>query len=128
MARILVVDDEPDIVEIVRFRLEQDGHEVLTASDGRTGFAMAFTQQPDLTILDVMMPGISGFEVLYQIKHAPRTANMPVIMLTAKTDLGSISKGWEMEVDNYVTKPFNVDDLANTVKDVLIFRGKMPAD
>ena len=128
MARILVVDDEPDIVEIVRFRLEQDGHEVLTASDGRTGFAMAFTQQPDLTILDVMMPGISGFEVLYQIKHAPRTANMPVIMLTAKTDLGSISKGWEMEVDNYVTKPFNVDDLANTVKDVLIFRGKMRAD
>jgi two-component system alkaline phosphatase synthesis response regulator PhoP len=128
MARILVVDDEPDIVEIVRFRLEQDGHEVLTASDGRTGFAMAFTQQPDLTILDVMMPGISGFEVLYQIKHAPRTANMPVIMLTAKTDLGSISKGWEMEVDNYVTKPFNVDDLAHTVKDVLIFRGKMPAD
>jgi two-component system alkaline phosphatase synthesis response regulator PhoP len=128
MARILVVDDEPDIVEIVRFRLEQDGHEVLTASDGRTGFAMAFTQQPDLTILDVMMPGISGFEVLYQIKHAPRTANMPVIMLTAKTDLGSISKGWEMEVDNYVTKPFNVDDLAHTGKDVLIFRGKMPAD
>ena len=128
MATILVVDDEPDIIEIVRFRLEQDGHQILTAPDGRTGFAAAFTQQPDLVLLDVMMPGLSGFEVLYQIKHAPRTANIPVIMLTAKTDMGSISKGWEMEVENYVTKPFNVDELSRTVKDVLIFKGKIAAD
>ena len=128
MATILVVDDEPDVVEIVRFRLEKEGHNIITASDGQSGLVLAFGAHPDLIILDVMMPGIDGFEVLFQLKNNPRTLNTPVIMLTAKTDLSSISKGWGMDVDNYVTKPFNVDELAKTVKNVLIFRGKRPAD
>ena len=128
MAPILVVDDEPDVVEIVRFRLQKEGHSIITASDGQSGLVMAFGGHPDLIILDVMMPGIDGFEVLFQLKNNPRTLNTPVIMLTAKTDLSSISKGWGMDVDNYVTKPFNVDELAKTVKNVLIFRGKLPAD
>lgn len=128
MATILVVDDEPDVIEIVRFRLEKDGHSILTAPDGQSGLAMAFGSHPDLMILDVMMPGIDGFEVLFQLKNNPRTQNLPIIMLTAKTDLSSISKGWGLDVDNYVTKPFNVDELAKTVKNVLIFRGKLPAD
>ena len=128
MAKILVVDDEPDVVEIVRFRLEKDGHTVITASDGQQGLATAMSANPDLVVLDVMMPGIDGFEVAFQMKNNPRTVNTPVVMLTAKADIGSIGKGWSMDVDNYVTKPFNVDELAQTVKAVLIHRGKISMD
>ena len=125
MATILVVDDEPDVVEIVRFRLERDGHTILSAGDGPMGLVSAYTRHPDLIILDVMMPGIDGFEVLRRMKNDSRTAHTPVIMLTAKADFSSIAKGWNMDVDNYVTKPFNVDELSETVKNVLVFRGKV---
>lgn len=125
---ILVVDDEPDVIEIVRFRLEKEGYNVLSAGDGRAGLAAAIEKSPDLVVLDVMMPGLDGFEVLFQMKNNPKTKDTPVVMLTAKTDMSSISKGWGMDVDNYVTKPFNVDDLAKTVKNVLVFRGKLPQD
>ena len=127
MARILVVDDEPDVVEIVRIRLEQDGHTILTAHDGREGLQSIFENKPDLIILDVMMPGIDGFEVAYQMKNNPLTVNTPIIMLTARADFGSIAKGWNLDVDNYVTKPFKLDELADTVKNVLIYRGKLQA-
>ena len=125
---ILVVDDEPDLIEIVRFRLEKEGYKVLSAGDGRAGLAAAIEKSPDLVVLDVMMPGLDGFEVLFQMKNNPKTKDTPVVMLTAKTDMSSISKGWGMDVDNYVTKPFNVDELAKTVKNVLVFRGKLPQD
>ena len=127
MAKILVVDDEPDVVEIVRLRLEQDGHTILAAGDGRTGLQSAFENKPDLLILDVMMPGLDGFEVAYQMKNNPLTANTPIVMLTARADFGSIAKGWNLDVDNYVTKPFKLDELADTVKNVLIYRGKLQA-
>ena len=127
MARILVVDDEPDVVEIVRIRLEQDGHTILTAHDGREGLQSVFENKPDLIILDVMMPGIDGFEVAYQMKNNPLTVNTPIIMRTASADFGSIAKGWNLDVDNYVTKPFKLDELADTVKNVLIYRGKLQA-
>jgi len=127
MATILVVDDEPDVVEIVRFRLERDGHTIVSAADGPTGLVTAFTRSPDLVILDVMMPGIDGFEVLRRMKNDPRTAHTPVIMLTAKADFSSVAQGWNMDVDNYVTKPFEVDELSNIVKNVLTYRGKIAA-
>jgi len=128
MAKILVVDDEPDVVEIVRLRLEQDGHTILTAGDGKAGLQSAQDNKPDLMILDVMMPGLDGFEVAYQMKNNPPTANLPIVMLTARADFGSIAKGWNLDVDNYVTKPFKLDELADTVKSVLIYRGKLQAD
>ncbi len=125
MATILVVDDEPDVVEIVRFRLEKEGHTVISAADGPTGLISAVSRHPDMVILDVMMPGMDGFEVLRRMKNDARTAQTPVIMLTAKADFSSVAQGWNMDVDNYVTKPFEVDDLAETVKNVLTFRGKL---
>lgn len=128
MAKILVVDDEPDVVEIVRLRLEQDGYTILTAGDGKAGLQSARDNKPDLVILDVMMPGLDGFEVAYQMKNDPTTANLPIVMLTARADFGSIAKGWNLDVDNYVTKPFKLDELSDTVKSVLIYRGKMQAD
>jgi two-component system, OmpR family, alkaline phosphatase synthesis response regulator PhoP len=116
------------VVEIVRLRLEQDGHTILAAGDGRVGLQSAFENKPDLLILDVMMPGLDGFEVAYQMKNNPLTANTPIVMLTARADFGSIAKGWNLDVDNYVTKPFKLDELADTVKSVLIYRGKLQAD
>ena len=127
MATILVVDDEPDVVEIVRFRLEKDGHILISAADGPTGLVTAFTRHPDLVILDVMMPGIDGFEVLNRLKNDARTSRTPVILLTAKADFSSIAKGWNMDVDNYITKPFDVNELATIVKDVLTYCGKIAA-
>ncbi len=125
MATILVVDDEPDVVEIVRLRLERDGHIILSAPNGQAALMAAITRHPDLVVLDVMMPGLDGFEVLRRLKHGAHTADLPVIMLTAKTDFSSVAQGWSLNADNYVTKPFKVDELAQIVKDVLVARGKV---
>ena len=124
MATILVVDDEPDLVEIVRLRLERDGHTILSAPNGQAALSALSRDIPDLVILDIMMPGIDGFEVLSQIKNDPRTAHVPVIMLSAKTDLLSRTKAGNRGVDYYVTKPFQLDALSQIVENVLAERGK----
>ncbi len=126
MAYILVVDDEPEVVEIVQFRLERDGHIVTSASDGEEGLEAVLTEHPDLVLLDVMMPQMDGFEVLRRLKSDAQTVDTPVVMLTAKADLASSKKGWDLDVDNYITKPFNLDDLADTVRNVLISRRPSP--
>lgn len=123
MATILVVDDEPDIVTIVRHRLEIEGYTVLTAPDGQTGLMLAFTRQPDLVILDVMMPNVDGFEVLRRMKNDGRNAGTPVIMLTAKADYASRAQAWEEYAGEYLTKPFSPDELARTVKSMLERQG-----
>jgi len=122
--KILVVDDEPDVVEVVGFRLQKEGYDVISAHDGPSGLAIALAKQPDLIVLDIMMPGIDGFEVFRRLKADQRTANIPVIMLTAKADSPSVAKGWMEGVDNYITKPFDVEDLVKSVKGVLAFYGK----
>ncbi len=119
MAKILVVDDEPDVVDIVSIRLERDGHTVLGAADGRAGLDAAMHEKPDLIILDLMMPGLDGYEVLYQMRHNPITEDASVILLTARSDFPSIYKGWDKGADNYVTKPFDVDRLADLVQQAL---------
>ena len=124
MATILVVDDQPEVVEIVRIRLEKDGHQILSATDGTTGLSEAKIRRPDLVILDVMMPGIDGFEVLRRLKSSLGSGMIPVIMLTAKDDPFSKEKGRALNVDRYVVKPFDANKLAETVKAVLANRGK----
>ena len=128
---ILVVDDEPDVVEIVRFRLEKDGYHVLSANDGREGLAAAIAKSPDLVVLDVMMPGLDGFEVLRRLRRDPAYAAvgaaMPVILLTARADFTAKAQGWEEYADEYVTKPFNADELARTVQNLLSHSGKIHA-
>ncbi len=131
MATILVVDDEPDLVEIVRYRLERDGHTVLTADDGESGLARVLADEPDLIVLDVMMPGVDGFEVLRRLKRerpfAAVGAATPVILLTARADFAAMSQGWEEYADEYMTKPFNLDELARTVQNLLSGSGKIHA-
>lgn len=122
MATILVVDDEPDVADIVSIRLGQEGHTVFSAGDGLAGVEAAMRHAPDLIILDLMMPGVDGYEVLYQIRNNPRTADAAVILLTARSDFPSIYRGWDKGADNYVTKPFDLDDLADKARAALAER------
>lgn len=120
MATVLVVDDEPDLCELVRISLEMDGHTVLVAHDGPTGLAAAEEHQPDLILLDVMMPGADGFAILESMKAASAgTATTPVVMLTARADALDRAKGGIEGAVRYQTKPFSPAELRATVADVL---------
>jgi DNA-binding response OmpR family regulator len=116
-ARILVVDDETHIIEFVRGYLERDGYEVLTASDGDSALDLATSAHPDLLVLDVMLPGRSGFDVLRSLRAAGST--VPVIMLTARDDVIDRVAGLELGADDYVVKPFEPRELVARVGAVL---------
>ena len=112
---VLVVDDEQDILDLVRFRLEHDGYRVLTASDGQTGLTLAQQERPDLCILDVMMPKLSGLEVLARLRADPATAATRVILLTARGQDTDVDRGFELGAQDYVTKPFSPKELRRRV-------------
>jgi len=116
-ARILVVDDEAHIVEFVRGYLERDGYEVLTAGDGDTAVKLAVEGHPDLLVLDVMLPGRSGFDVLRSLRSAG--SSVPVIILTARDDVIDRVAGLELGADDYVVKPFEPRELVARVGAVL---------
>jgi DNA-binding response OmpR family regulator len=117
MARILVVDDEPRIVEVVSAYLVREGHEVATASDGEAALVLARESAPDLIVLDVMLPGRSGFDVLREIRASGSPA--AVVMLTARDDVIDRVAGLEIGADDYVTKPFEPRELVARVGAVL---------
>jgi two-component system, OmpR family, alkaline phosphatase synthesis response regulator PhoP len=117
MARILVVDDEPHILEVVRAYLSREGHEVETAADGDAALAIATSFAPDLIVLDVMLPRRSGFEVLRELRA--RGSGAAVIMLTARDDVIDRVAGLEIGADDYVTKPFEPRELVARVGAVL---------
>jgi two-component system alkaline phosphatase synthesis response regulator PhoP/two-component system response regulator VicR len=114
--RVLVVDDERHIVRLIQVNLEREGYQVLTAFDGKDGLQKAKTEKPDLVVLDVMMPYMDGFEVLKNMKADPVTAEIPVIMLTAKAQDADVFRGWSSGVDCYLTKPFNPMELLTFVR------------
>jgi two-component system phosphate regulon response regulator PhoB len=124
--RILVVDDEPEAVELVEFNLKGAGYEVATASDGAEALNKARRIQPSLVILDVMMPEIDGMEVCKLLRRDPATSAIPIIMLTAKASEVDRVLGLELGADDYVVKPFSPRELVLRVKKLLT-RGK-PAD
>jgi DNA-binding response OmpR family regulator len=117
MARILVVDDEPHIRDVVRSYLAREGHEVLVAGDGDAALADAAAHQPDLIVLDVMLPGKTGFEVLRELRG--RGQRVAVVMLTARDDVIDRVAGLEIGADDYVTKPFEPRELVARVGAVL---------
>ncbi len=117
MARILVVDDEPHILDVVRSYLEREGHEVTTAADGPSAYARARAEEPDLIVLDVMLPGRSGFDVLRDLRAAG--VGSAVILLTARDDVIDRVAGLEIGADDYVTKPFEPRELVARVGAVL---------
>lgn len=113
---ILVVDDDPDICEIVQVNLEGAGYDVIVASDGAAGLKAAQTFLPDLIILDVLMPELDGWKVLEELIKDPRTADRPVIMLTCRGDDQDVLRGLNLGAVEYVTKPFYPDGLVTSVR------------
>ena len=116
MKKILVVDDEKKIVEIIQAYLERDGYQVIAAFDGKTALALALKQHPDLVILDLMLPEISGWEVCRMIR---KESEVPIIMLTARDEVTDKIIGLEMGADDYVTKPFDTKELVSRVRAIL---------
>ncbi len=117
--KILVVDDEMHILRIVKYKLESAGYEVLTALNGVDALRIVREEKPALIFLDVMMPGMNGYEVCSQLKNDPNTKDIIVIMLTAKGQESDKIKGLEVGVDEYITKPFSPQDLLDRTKDLL---------
>ena len=107
MARkILVVDDEGVLADTIAYNLEQEGYQVIIASDGASALSAVDSEHPDLIVLDIMLPGIDGLEVCRQLRREDKTATVPIIMLTAKSDEIDKVVGLEVGADDYVTKPF----------------------
>jgi DNA-binding response OmpR family regulator len=119
MTSVLVVDDDPDVCDLVTYKLEQSGFEVRRASDGDAALREVAKKVPDLVLLDVMMPGISGLEVLERLRSGPATAGIPVVMLTAKAQENDVERGFELGADDYVVKPFSPRELVRRVTAVL---------
>lgn len=118
--KVLVIDDEPGIIEIVEANLEGDGFEVISASNGKEGLEKIKNEQPELVVLDVMMPEMDGWEVLRSIEQDEATAGLPVIMLTAKAADEDYIFGLEEGAVEYITKPFLPQELVNRIKITLM--------
>jgi len=116
---VLVVDDDPDVCDLVTYKLEQSGFDVRRASDGDAALREVAKKVPDLVLLDVMMPGVSGLEVLERWRSDEATAGMAVIMLTAKAQENDVERGFELGADDYVIKPFSPRELVRRVTAVL---------
>ena len=116
--RILIVDDDPDIIETVRYALENDGHDVLVARDGNQGLAMAERDDPDLIILDMMMPKRSGFLVMEKLRRSSGDPHK-IIMITANEGNRHKAYAEMLGVDDYIRKPFNMNQLLESVSQVL---------
>lgn len=119
MAKILIVDDEPDIVELISYNLEREGFATAKAYDGGEALSKVRIEKPDLLILDLMLPGVSGLDICKKIRANPETADLPIIMLTAKADEVDKIIGLEIGADDYMTKPFSVKELIARVRTVL---------
>ncbi len=116
---IMVVDDHPDLVEIVRITLELKGFNVTCAYSGKHLFAGLEELKPDLILLDIMMPQMDGLEVLTRLKGNPATASIPVILLTAKGEPEDVIKGYERGADIYITKPFTSTEVLDGINSIL---------
>ncbi len=127
MARILVVEDEPDLRQVLAYNLRDAGHDVVLASEGRKGIALANEHPPELVLLDLMLPDISGLEVCRALKGAERTRDVPVIMVTARGEEIDRVVGFELGADDYVVKPFSIRELLLRLRAVLR-RGATPPE
>lgn len=116
---VLIVEDEPSLVEVLSYNLEKEGFDVLTANNGRDGLERARTVLPDLVILDLMLPLIDGLQVCAQLRSDPRTQNIRILMLTARSEETDEVVGFNVGADDYVTKPFKVRPLIHRIKALL---------
>jgi two-component system phosphate regulon response regulator PhoB len=122
--KVLIIDDEPDIVEFVSYNLQRERFETLQAGDGPAALRLAREFLPDLILLDLMLPGINGLEVCRQLRQVPETCEIPIIMLTAKGEEADIVTGLEIGADDYVPKPFSMRLLLARIRAVLRRSGR----
>lgn len=119
MAKILIADDERDIRDLVAFTLRFAGHEVVATINGEEALQVAQAELPDLILLDVRMPRLSGYDVCRQLKEIPSTSNIPVVFLSAKGQESEVNFGFQSGAIEYIIKPFSPDDLLSRVKEIL---------
>ena len=126
LGRVLVVEDEPDVAELIRFNLHKEGYEVTVLGNGGDAIRHAREGQPDVVLLDIMVPQLNGWEVCRRLKQDPDTRRIPVIMVTGRVDEGDKVLGFELGADDYVTKPFSPRELIARVRAVTR-RGRLTA-
>lgn len=126
MTKILIIDDDTAINELIKINLELQGYETAQAFNGIEGFAKAKQEEPSLIVLDVMMPEVDGFTVAQRIRQCPETAETPIIMLTALSQLDDKVNGFNIGVDDYLTKPFEIDELIVRVRALLKRTNQIP--
>ena len=119
VATVLVVDDDPVIQRLLRVNFEMEGYTVLVASDGLEGLARARSERPDIVVLDIMMPKMSGLDVARTLKSDPDTADIPVMLLSAKAQEADLRAGDESGADGYLTKPFDPLLLLQRVEELI---------
>ena len=131
--KIMVVDDEPDVVNLIKMQLDQEDYQVLTAYDGLEALAKVVESRPDLVILDIMMPKVDGWVVCHSIKSNPATSHTKVLILSARSQIRARIKGlYILQADMYMTKPFDLDELSANVRRLLhidqLAREALPAE
>ncbi len=116
---VLVADDNDDILALVTFRLERAGYAVIQARDGEEALRLAAEHRPGLAILDLMMPRLDGYEVTRGIRGDPAIADMPIVLLTARSQEADVARGFEVGADDYIRKPFSPQELISRVSAIL---------
>ena len=124
MAKIVIAEDEPDIRELIAFTLRFAGHEVIAGSNGEEGYNLTKKEHPDLSMFDVRMPKMTGYDACKKIKADPEIAHIPVIFLSAKGQENEIEQGMEAGAEEYLLKPFAPDQLTERIKTILAKYGK----
>jgi DNA-binding response OmpR family regulator len=127
MPRILLVDDDPDIREMLTFKLRNAGFEAFSEADGESGLAAARELRPDLLLLDWMMPGLTGPEVCQRLREDPETADMPIVLLSARAHEADVQRGFATGADDYIPKPFSPRELVERVNALLARLSKSSA-
>jgi DNA-binding response OmpR family regulator len=124
-AKILVVDDEPDLLRLIGFALELEGYQIVTAVNGNSALQKVQSEQPDLVILDVMLPDMSGVEVCQRLRARPESANLPIMMLSARAQVADKVKALQAGADEYITKPVDADEMTARVRAILKFTERL---
>ena len=114
--KILVVEDEPNQVELIEFNLNSEGYEVVVARDGEEALNLAEEENPDLILLDWMLPKVSGIEVCRQLRRSKMTREIPIVMLTARSEESDKIRGLDIGADDYITKPYSIKELLARVR------------
>jgi DNA-binding response OmpR family regulator len=120
MKRVLVADDDADVRELVSFKLAQSGWDVSTARDGEDALAQLVASPPDVAVLDIMMPKLSGLDLCREIRQRPGVDDIPILLLTAKAQEADVERGFALGADDYVVKPFSPRELASRLDALMV--------